>query len=58
MHKRDLSCVTVDTTVQPKNVAFPTDAKLLLTAIRKLADRINAVISAVGYNFRLAACRT
>ena len=28
--------VTVDTTVQPKNVAFPTDARLLETAIHQL----------------------
>ena len=33
---RDLARVTIDTTVQPKNVAFPTDAKLLETAIRQL----------------------
>jgi IS5 family transposase len=32
----DLARVTIDTTVQPKNVAFPTDAKLLETAIRQL----------------------
>jgi len=32
----DLARVTVDTTVQPKNVAFPTDAKLLHTAIKGL----------------------
>ena len=32
----DLARVTVDTTVQPKNVTFPTDAKLLLTAIEKI----------------------
>ena len=35
--KRDLARVTVDTTVQPKNVAFPTDAKLMETAIQQLA---------------------
>ena len=29
--------MTVDTTVQPKNIAFPTDARLLLTAIQQLA---------------------
>ncbi len=34
--KDDLARVTIDTTVQPKNVAFPTDAKLLETAIRQL----------------------
>lgn len=32
----DLARVTVDTTVQPKNVTFPTDAKLMLKAIQKL----------------------
>lgn len=33
---RDLAQVTVDTTVQEKNITYPTDAKLLHTAIRKL----------------------
>jgi len=32
----DLARITVDTTVQPKNVTHPTDAKLMLTAIRQL----------------------
>jgi IS5 family transposase len=32
----DLAHVTIDTTVQPKNVAFPADAQLLETAIRQL----------------------
>jgi IS5 family transposase len=36
LKKSDLARVTVDTTVQPKNVTFPTDAKLLETAIRQL----------------------
>ena len=36
LKKRDLARVIIDTTVQPKNVAFPTDAKLLETAIRQL----------------------
>lgn len=36
LKKRDLARVIVDTTVQPKNVAFPTDAKLLETAIHQL----------------------
>ncbi len=36
LKKSDLARVTVDTTVQPKNVTFPTDAKLLETAIRRL----------------------
>src|ERR1700732_1682949 len=33
---KDLARVTVDTTVQPKNIAFPTDAKLLHAAIKGL----------------------
>ncbi len=36
LKKSDLARITVDTTVQPKNVTFPTDAKLMLTAIRQL----------------------
>ncbi len=36
LKKRDLARVTIDTTVQPKNVTFPTDAKLLEVAIRQL----------------------
>jgi IS5 family transposase len=40
--KRDLARVTVDTTVQPKNITFPTDAKLLETAIRQLAKLAKA----------------
>ena len=37
LKKSDLARVTVDTTVQPKNITFPTDAKLLEVAIRQLA---------------------
>ncbi len=36
LKKDDLSRVTVDTTVQPKNIAFPTDARLMLVAIEQL----------------------
>ena len=36
LKKSDLSRVTVDTTVQPKNVTFPTEAKLLFKAIERL----------------------
>jgi len=36
LNKSDLARVTVDTTVQPKNIAFPTDARLLETAISQL----------------------
>ena len=35
---RDLQHVTVDTTVQEKNITHPTDSKLLYKAIVKLAD--------------------
>ena len=38
LKKRDLARVTVDTTVQEKNITFPTDAKLLNTAIQKLGE--------------------
>ena len=36
LKKSDLARVTVDTTVQPKSIIFPTDAKLLLVAIQQL----------------------
>lgn len=36
--RRDLSQVTIDTTVQEKNITHPTDSKLLHTAIRKLVE--------------------
>jgi len=36
LRAKDLARVTVDTTVQPKNVTFPTDAKLLHAAIKGL----------------------
>ena len=36
LRTQDLKRVTVDTTVQPKNISFPTDAKLLHAAIRGL----------------------
>ena len=42
LKKSDLARVTVDTTVQPKNVTFPTDAKLLETAIRQLGKLAKA----------------
>ena len=37
LRPQDLKRVTVDTTVQPKAITFPTDAKLLHAAIRGLA---------------------
>jgi IS5 family transposase len=36
--KRDLAQITVDTTVQEKNITHPTDSKLLYKAIVKLGD--------------------
>ena len=36
MKPSDLARVIVDTTVQPKNVTFPTDAKLMNRAREKL----------------------
>ena len=36
LRTKDLARVTIDTTVQPKNVTFPTDAKLLHAAINGL----------------------
>ena len=39
--KRDLKQITVDTTVQEKNITHPTDSKLLYTAILKLARAAN-----------------
>jgi len=38
LRKKDLEHVTVDTTVQEKNITYPTDSKLLYTAIRKLGQ--------------------
>ena len=35
LRTKDLARVTVDTTVQPKNITFPTDAKLLHAAITR-----------------------
>src|SRR5437588_12935288 len=36
LRTKDLARVTVDTTVPPKNITFPTDAKLLHAAIKGL----------------------
>lgn len=50
---RDLERVTVDTTVQPKNVKFPTDANLLYTALVKL----NAEARGAGLRLRQSYVR-
>ncbi len=39
--ERDLRQITVDTTVQEKNITYPTDSKLLYTAILKLGQAAN-----------------
>jgi IS5 family transposase len=41
LRTRDLARVTVDTTVQPKNITFPTDAKLAHAAIKGLNHLAN-----------------
>src|SRR5580692_113441 len=41
LRTRDLKRVTIDTTVQPKNITFPTDAKLLHAAIKGLNRMAN-----------------
>ena len=42
IRKADLARVTVDTTVQEKNITHPTDSRLLYTAIRKLVAAAQA----------------
>lgn len=51
---QDLKRVTVDTTVQPKAITFPTDAKLLHAAIRGL----NRLASRHGVRLRQSYART
>jgi len=50
---KDVKRVTVDTTVQPKNIAFPTDAKLLYTSI----VRLGALARASGVTLRQSYVR-
>jgi len=42
LKKGDLARITVDTTVQPKNVTHPTDAKLMLKAVEQLGKLARA----------------
>jgi len=53
LRTRDLARVTVDTTVQPKAITFPTDAKLLHAAIRGL----NRLASKYGVRLRQSYLR-
>src|SRR5277367_2847998 len=53
LRNKDLKRVTVDTTVQPKNISFPTDAKLLHAAIKGL----NRLVSKHGVRLRQSYAR-
>src|SRR5271155_5918923 len=53
LRTKDLARVTVDTTVQPKNVTFPTDAKLLHAAVKGL----NRLASRHGVRLRQSYIR-
>lgn len=53
LRSQDLKRVTVDTTVQPKAVTFPTDAKLLHAAIKGL----NRLAARHGVRLRQSYCR-
>lgn len=53
LRSQDLKRVTVDTTVQPKAVTFPTDAKLLHAAIKAL----NRLAARHGVRLRQSYCR-
>ena len=57
LNKRDLARVTVDTTVQPKNVSFPTDAKLLEVAIGQLGKLAKDHGVALRQSYRRVAKR-
>lgn len=50
--KKDMEEVTVDTTVMPKNVAFPTDSKLLNKSRERLVKlaKTNGVVLRQNYN--------
>lgn len=53
LRSQDLKRVTVDTTVQPKAITFPTDAKLLHAAIKGL----NRLARRHGVRLRQSYCR-
>jgi IS5 family transposase len=53
LRSQDLKRVTVDTTVQPKAITFPTDAKLLHAAIKGL----NRLATRHGVRLRQSYCR-
>jgi transposase, IS5 family len=45
---RDLERVVVDTTVQPKTIAHPTDARLCHHALEKLVDLARSITCHCG----------
>jgi hypothetical protein len=53
LRSQDLKRVTIDTTVQPKAISFPTDAKLLHAAIKGL----NRLARRHGVRLRQSYCR-
>ena len=57
LKKDDLARITVDTTVQPKNVTHPTDAKLMLTAIEKLSEQAKDLDIPLGQSYARVAKR-
>ena len=48
LRSQDLKRVTIDTTVQPKAITFPTDAKLLHAAIKGLTALQEGTASGCG----------
>ena len=55
LRSQDLKRVTVDTTVQPKAITFPTDAKLLHAAIKGLnrpGDQARGQVAAILFSDR------
>jgi hypothetical protein len=46
LRTKDLARVTVDTTVQPKDITFPTDTKLLHAAIKDVVPNAGDILVA------------
>jgi IS5 family transposase len=55
LRSRDLERVTVDTTAQPKNITFPTDAKLLHAAVKGLVRLAKTLACSCGKTHRRIA---
>ena len=53
--KGDFARVNVDTTVQEKNIRFPTDARTLDRArerVVSIGDKLNVMFAAIGFNLK------